>query len=68
MNNEINPIIQRCRTISKNHHWEQVYKTSFYYNGDIALPQKQIVYVNGKRLKKCLACDLVDDLYEGQYM
>lgn len=68
MNNEINPITQRCKTISKDHHFEPMWKLGYYITQDgRRVAQDQTVYLNGKKVFECQTCGLVDDLYEGKY-
>lgn len=65
---EINPITQSCKTISGKHHFAPIPKRHECGMKDCDYTGMDSVYgSNGKRLMKCSACDLVDDLYEGKY-
>lgn len=66
---EINPITQRCITISKEHSFEPMLKPSHwsdYTTGEIH-GNLIAVHIKGKNAYKCVACGMVDDLYEGRY-
>lgn len=66
---EINPIIQRCVTVTQDHHFVQMFNNvQDWENGEVTYVKMPLISGRtGGKLYMCQACKLVDDIYEGRF-